>query len=243
VSVPDSSQRSAWSRLATAGVLAGLGFLAASLQVYYLTRFAAPAGGRAPDGRLVEDILRVDLILIGLLIALTALAGSFLAERYGLAGLGSLRQLLPRLKWLLPAGAALGALSYLLFGRPLAARVPETYPCAVGWATVLLLKGALFDEVVARYGVMTILSGACRRPWLANLLQAGLFTALPLRGLRYFGRPVPGWSAAFAGSLAMAGLLNLIGGALFARLGLIAAQTFRLALDARYVPHALLCRR
>ena len=223
-------------------MLAGLGFLAASLQVYYLARVAAPADGRAPGGPLIAEILRVDLILIGVLLALTALCGSFLAERYGLAGLGSSRRLLPHLKWLLPAGAALGAASYLLFGRQLATRIPETYPCALGWALVLLLKGALFDEVVARYGVMTILSGAFRRPWLANLLQAALFTALPLRGLRYFGRPIPAWSSAFAGSLAGSALLNLIGGALFARLGLLAAQSFRAALDARYLLHALICR-
>jgi len=223
-----------------AGVIAGLGFLAAMPYVYYLTRVAF---GQAMRQRLaprsVEEMLRADLVLMGLAVAITALAGTFLAERYGLPGLGDLRRLRRALPVLVPGGVLLSASTYLGFGRHLARRVPGYYPASLGWAAMLMVKGALFDETVARYGGMTILCGAVRRPWIANLMQAAFFTIVTARSVGFYGLSF-GWSVAAAASLGSSAVVHLALGLAYARTGLLGAALLHLVIDLKYVAHALL---
>jgi hypothetical protein len=223
-----------------AGAIAGIGFLAAMPHVYYLTRVAFGQRMReqlAP--RSVEEMLRADLVLIGLAVAITALAGTFLAERYGLPGLGDRRRLRAALPVLVPGGLLLSAGTYLGFGRHLARRVPGYYPTSFRWAAMLMVKGALFEETVARYGGMTILCGAVRRPWLANLMQAAFFTFLTARNVGFYGLSF-GWNLASAASLGSSAVVHLALGLAFARAGLLGAALLHLIIDLKYLAHCLL---
>jgi hypothetical protein len=231
------------ARLLEAGVVAGLAFLAVAPYLHYLTRVAFGDAAR----RFVAPVpltraLEADLLLLGVLVTACALAGSLFGRRHGLAGRGDLRLLRASLSRVLPAGAVLAAGTYLLFGRHLAARVPGIYPASLAWAALLLIKGAVFDEAVARYGVMTLLCAAVRRPWIANLLQAALFTWLTSRNLAFHGVTIP-WGLFLLASLASSLAVHLGHGLAFARFGLASSVTMHAVTNLKYVAHALLARR
>lgn len=238
--VPSAQPRPVSRRLLEAGVLAGLAFLAVVPHMHYLTRVAfADAVKRRFSGVPLAKVLEADLAVLGILIAICAVAGSLLAERYGMAGLGNLRSWRASLRWTLPGGALLSLLTYLLFGRHLARLVPGYYPSSPGWAVVVLFKGALFDEMIARHGVMSILGGATRRPWIANLLQALIFTWLTTHGLSFHGVELQ-WSWMLAASLTSSMVVHLALGAVCARHGLAASSTMHAVVDLKYPARALL---
>jgi len=238
--VDSPSQPSAWRRLLEAGVVAGLAFLAVVPYLHYLTRVAfSDVAKRRFAGVPLTRVLEADLALVGVLVAICAVSGSLLARRYGLAGLGSVGQLRAAQRWTVPGGAGLCVVTYLLFGRHLARRVPGYYPASIGWAAVVLVKGMLFDETVARFGVMTILAGAVRRAWIANLLQAALFTWLTLRGLPFFGIELQ-WSGELGASLVASVLAHLGQGWVYCRYGLITSSSMHGLVDLKYPLHALL---
>ncbi len=183
--------------------------------------------------------MRADLVSIGLVVLVAALVGTLAARRYGLAGIGD-GALLRQSRWLLLLGGpAFGVASYLVFGRALAARVPGIYPISLGWALGHAVKGALFDEVVARYGMMTILCGVVRNHRLANALQAVFFTILAVLGLSFFGLR-PSLSAFFVANVVATFLTHVVLGAVFARYGLAAAMLFHLGVGIQYPLHVAL---
>jgi hypothetical protein len=230
------------ARLLEAGVVAGLAFLAVAPYVHYLTRVAfGDATRRFVAPVPLTRVLEADLLLLGVLVTACALAGSLFSDRHGLSGRGDLARLRASLRYVLPAGVVLAGATYLLFGRHLAARVPGTYPASVGWAALLLIKGAVFDETVARYGVMTLFNAVVRRPWIANLLQAALFTWLTSRNLAFHGVTLP-WGFLLAASLASSLVVHLGHGLAFARFGLATSVTMHAVTDLKYVAHALLAR-
>lgn len=229
-----------WERLRRAGFVAGAAFLSAAPYVHYVTSVAFPERVQARFRSLsTAELVRFDLASIALVVVIAALVGSLLSERYGFAGLGDRARLRASLRWVLGLGPPVALLSYVFFGRELAARVPGYYPSGLGWAVLLVFKGAIFDEVVARYGMMTIFGGATRKVWAANLLQAIFFTAVGYKSMIFFGLEA-GWSAVFAAGILSSFVVHLIQGLLYARFGLIAAALFHLILELKLVLHALL---
>ncbi len=228
------------ARLRQAAALTGLGLLAAAPYLHYMTAVAprrVAAAGAAAAVRDPRAVLTDDFLLLLPLLAICSLVGCFLSRRYRLGGIGSRAQLSEALPWVVPAGVALGLASYLLLGRHFALEVPGTYPVEVGWALALAVKAALVDETVARFGMMTVLAGLTRRPWLANLLQALFFAALSVKAFAFHGiAPQPLVWASLAGTLAV----NLSLGAAYARHGLAAAALMHLLVDLRLVLHACL---
>lgn len=228
-----------WAALSRAAVLAGAAFLGAAAYVYYLTVVAFPDRVRERFGAVSrEQLLRMDLTMIALLVVVAALVGSFFSKRYRLAGIGSLDQLQRALPVIGIAGPAMGAVSYLVFGRAIAELVPGYYPTEVVWAVAVIAKGVLFDEVVARYGMMTIFAGVAPRPWIANVLQAIFFTAMVFKSLGFYGLNVD-WNAYFVLSLCASFFSHLVFGWLYSKRGLSAAMGLHLVVDLRFLIHAL----
>jgi hypothetical protein len=256
LSAGDSSDSSGiWHRLRVAALLAAAALGALTPYLYYLTHvaFAAAARRRLP-GLPAAELLSAEWIALALVIVTASLAGTFGAERYGLRGVGDGASL-PEAKWLILLAAPLLSLgSYWLLGRHLAERVPGYYPAGLGWALAHVLKGALFDEVVARYGMMTICLGALAsraagdragaaprltwKVWLANLIQAAFFTALALGGLSFYGL-APSRTFFFVASLVASLAIHLSLGYVYARYGLVAAMAFHLVLGLKYLVHVL----
>lgn len=196
--------------VALVGVAPYLRYLTA---VAFTSRLQDRFGSLGPSG-----IARAELVSAAFLVVVAALTGTLFARRYGLAGLGgrdAWRQAAP---WLALA-PIVGIACYVALGRNLALRVPELYPAQLGWALARQLKAMLFDEVVARFGMMTILCGIVRRPVVANVAQAAFFTLLAVGGLSFFG-PRPPLGALLVASVAATFALHLGFGWLYARFGL-----------------------
>ncbi len=226
-----------WERFSQSAALSAVALLAVAPHIYYLGAVAHTERllARYP-GLTLEEIFKFDLMKVGILIVISSLVGFFFSQRNGLPGLGSLRSAL-KPWWLLAAAPVLGAFLYLTVGRAIAQRMPGLYPVSVFWALVVLLKGAVFDELVARFGMMTLVSGVTRRPWIAILLQAVFFTAIAVKDLGIWG--VSGASALFWASIATTFVVHLVYGGLYARRGLLCAMFFHGLVDLRFVAHAL----
>ena len=124
-------------------------------------------------------------------------------------------------------------------------------------ATTRAIKGAVFDEVVARFGVMTICCGILgvrrrsvssafdgrspmgRRIWIANGIQAIFFTGLGWTSLHFFGVS-PSLQYWFIASLVASFGIHLLLGTIYARYGLIAAMLFHLGLGLKFIVHGAL---
>jgi len=232
-----------WQALGTAALVAMAAVVGIAPYVYYLSRvrFAHLIGQQAPWRSPVE-LMRAELLSIGLVVLVAALVGTLAARRYGLVGIGDRALVRQARSLLLFAAPALGVLSYLLFGRALAARVPGIYPSSLGWALGHALKGALFDEVVARYGMMTILCGVVRNHHLANGLQAVFFTVQAVLGLSFFGVR-PDLSSFFVANVAATFLTHMVLGAVFAKYGLAAVMLFHLGVGIQYPLHVAMAIR
>ena len=224
-----------------AAVIAALCFLSAVPYLYYLTHVAF-------TDRLLErfssvtigEVIRADLVMVASVSVLCALVGSLASRRYGLGGLGLGTVRLLNWRRFVGLAAGLGALTYLLFGRTLARNVPGYYPSSLMWAAMMPIKGALFEETVARYGMMTVVTGIARRPMVANLIQAAFFTLMMAKGLDFYGVSAQGQSILLLGLVASTMLLNVVYGWAYARLGLTVAAILHAVVDLRFVVHALL---
>jgi hypothetical protein len=224
----DSGAR-AWGELRRAALVAGAAVLAMAPEV------CVQAMGDRRGGALLP--LEVQLCF-GLAVS-AALLGSCIAPRLGLAGvpaLGGLGRAWPLFVVLAPL---LAAASYVVVDRPLASLAPDLVPGSVAAALARALRGAVFEEVVARFGLLTVLMFAARRLWLANLAQALFFTATAGLSLLAMGLE-PGLGALASRSLVVVFVAHLLQGAIAGRFGLPAAVLFHGVVGQRFVLLALL---
>lgn len=226
--------------LQRAGLIAGAAFLVQAPYLVYLARVAYPeAVSRRFPALSTEDLLAAELLRIALTVVLAALIGAFLSVRNGLPGLGDRAAVRAALPWIVGAGVVSLA-GYAVTGRQLSAALPGQYPDQLHWALVALAKGAVFDEVIARYGMMTIAMGVVRKAWAANLLQAIFFAGVGARALFFEGGGAgPGLDALTLASVATSLAVSLAAGHVYARHGLYAAMALHAAFGLRFVAHAL----
>lgn len=221
-----------WARLRVAGLLAGAAFLSAAPYVHFLgTDLVAERLAARFPGVSMGEAVHVDLRLMAVLVVMSALAGTFFSARYRLGGVGGLTEIVVARRWV--AGGAVAAVAWALLLAPslraaLPGYLPETFPRALAH----LAKGVVFEEVVARFGLMTVVAGAVPRAWMANVVQAVFFTAVGIEGLAFFGF---GPSPVFGASIAFSFALHLVLGGVYARYGLLAAMAVHAAVDVRFL--------
>ena len=101
----------------------------------------------------------------------------------------------------------------------------------------ILAKYGVKTKGYKKFGLMTILAGLTRRPWLANVLQAAFFCALNLKAFGFFGisnHPL------LVASLVASFAVNVALGALYQRYGLAAAALTHGIIDLKFVVHAVI---
>ncbi len=217
--------------LRQAAVLTGLGLLVVAPNLQYLATHV----DRGDISLATREMPAADYTLFVPLLVISSLVGCFLSRRYRLGGLGSRQQLRKAAGLVVGGGLAMAVLSYLVIGRHIAAAIPGFFPVGLGWALILSLRGALVEETVARFGMMTIFCGLVRRPWLANVLQAVFFTFVSVKALDFLGITSP---LLVCASLGLTFGLHLVLGAVYARYGLIAASLMHFMVDLKFVFHA-----
>ncbi|MCC7384516.1 MAG: CPBP family intramembrane metalloprotease [Deltaproteobacteria bacterium] len=235
---PETPPRTLQQRLRAAAIVAGIAYAAQAPYLYYLARVAYPTTlSQRHPALTAEQVLGADLIRVAIVVILASLIGALFVERAGLVGLGT-RASKRSLLVLFAMGAAASAVIYTVVGRSIAEKLPGQYPCALGWALVGTLRGALFEEVVARYGMMTLLVGITRRTWLANILQAIFFSAVSTRAIAFATGPLA-LDALTAATIVTSLIVNLIAGGLYAKRGLASAAAFHLGISTRFTLHAV----
>ncbi len=87
---------------------------------------------------------------------LSALIGFVYAERLRLPGFGKPADIQAWLPIGLGAGLVFTPVSYMALDQGVIRSIPEIYPASVTWALVVMLGGALSQEVIVRFGLLTI---------------------------------------------------------------------------------------
>ncbi len=177
--------------------------------------------------------------MIFIICLFSAFAGSLFTPRLNLPGLGNLRQWRKEALYLAAAGLALMLFIFLTFDRYFYTVLPGFYPDLSLYMVLLPLKGAFTEELILRYGLVTIAVGICRNRYGGAAMVAGFATILSLEFLQFAGIPLE-WNYICIMQLILAFLANFILGAVFVTRGLMAAMTMKLMLEMRYALVALL---
>ncbi len=226
----EESGARAWGELRRAALVAGAALLAVVPDACIKAVAGTPGAALLPSEQL--------RLAFGLAVS-AALLGCCVAPGLGLAGVSALRNLGRAWPLCVVVAPRLAAVSYVAVDQPLASLAPQVAPGSVAGAMARTLRGAVFDEVVARFGLLTVLMFAARRLWLANLAQALFFTAVAGLSLLALGLE-PGAGAVAARSLGVAFFAHLVQGAIAGRFGLAAAVLFHGVVGQRFVLLALL---
>lgn len=219
----------------------GLALPAAILAIPYfyflLFDFQRKSGLRGFDN--APALLWGQTAMIFIICLFSAFAGSLFTRRLGLPGFGDIRQWKKEAPYLAAAGLVLMLFIYLSFDRYFYAVSPGSYPDLSVYMILLPLKGTFTEELILRYGLVTIAVGICRNRYGGAALVAGFATILSLEYFEFAGIALT-WNYICIMQLLLAFLANFILGAVFVTRGLMAAMTVKLMLEMRYALAALL---
>ena len=221
------------SRLRDAALLGLLTCLFVYTYFLYLTKVGFPervAESIPPDR--IGQFLLFQLVRVLLVCLICAAVGVFLSRRDGLAGVGDLQSIGRSLPWVLGAAAIGVPAALLLFDRPFRAVAPGFYPEHLTWALAVAFSAAFAEEIIARFGLMTIFMGLFRRFHRANLAQAAFASLLAARSFHLAGQALGLNYLTFMGvGISLVGSLFL--GWIYYRFGILAAILAHLLLELR----------
>jgi len=203
--------------------------------------------GRVFDTAPTEEQVKLlalgqSLMLFGIALLCT-LIGFLYCERLKLPGLGRPRE---GVTWLV-TGVAIGVLitpvSYFILDKGVMAAAPELFPRPWHWALAWMAGSVISQEVVARFGLLTVgiylldwLKLESRAPAVFLVSIFGLASAfLFITRLEIIGKLTP-WQAGL--SLASVFAMQWIYCEVFLRRGLLAAGAFHAGLSAKLIIYA-----
>jgi hypothetical protein len=210
-----------------------------AIPYFYFLLFDFPRRSGPDSLQKAQALLWGQTAMIFVICLLSGFAGAVFTRRLSLPGLGDIRRWKKEAPYLAAAGLALMLFIYLTFDRYFYAVSPGFYPDLSLYMVLLPLKGAFTEELILRYGLVTIAVGICRHRYGGAALVAGFATILSLEFFQFAGIPLE-WNYICIMQLILAFLANFILGAVFVTRGLLAAMTIKLMLEMRYALAALL---
>ncbi|MCX5868187.1 MAG: hypothetical protein NT009_12055 [Proteobacteria bacterium] len=163
----------------------------------------------------------------------SALVGRFFSRRYGLAGLGSFAEMFQEIHKFALLAIILIPIFLFVLDPIIFKKMSILNPRNLWAAAGVTLKSSIFEEIVLRYGVITILAGLLRRTYLAVFIGAVLATLLGIRSGFMTGMSLePSISLILMVTVSL--LLNLFYGYLYASRGLISAMAAHLLIAFKY---------
>ncbi len=235
------------SRLQNSILMAG-GAAIVSFPLYYYNfgRLVGRIADADPTPGQVFSLAVGQAIIIFLTSFLCALVGFLYYERLSLPGPGKARDARRWLPLGLAAGLILAPAIYFLGERSAMAKVPGLFPSDPVWSLALVVGSSVTDEVVARFGLVTIMvyllrwRGMKGHPWPASL-AVSLFGALSsFLFLTRLNIDVDLTYLELAATMAFKVLVNYILCEVYLRKGLVASLCLHLGLQVRLVAYALL---
>jgi len=180
------------------------------------------------------SILWGQTAMIFVVCMLSAIGGSVFTRRLHLPGIGEKKHWLNELPYLAAGGLVLMLIIYLAFDRYFYPVSPGSYPDLGIYTALLPLKGVFTEELILRYGLVTLAVGICRNRYGGAALVAGFATLLSIKYLEFAGIPLE-WGYLCIIQLVFSFTVNFILGAVFVTRGLLSAMTLKLMLELRYV--------
>ena len=210
----------------------------------FSTLFAAPyfhyliceisLGGRFPESVYFSAFLFTQLFILFILCLLSAMVGFSFSKRYELPGFGDRGRFIRAAPSLFLLGSAMTALSYFLFDRFFFEISPVSYPKDALYLVSFTLKGALTDEVILRFCLVTIGVGILQHKGAGVVLAAVVASLFPIKYYHFIGIS-PAVNYLFITQFLLSLAVNLFLGHLFVSRGLFYAMAFKFFFALKYV--------
>jgi len=204
-----------------------------ALPYFYFLLFDFPRNGGASGFDNAQALLRGQLAMIFAICMLSAIGGIMFTRRLNLPGIGDITRWRYELPYLMGGGLTLMVIAYLAFDRYFYSVSPESYPDLSLYMILLPIKGAFTDELILRFGLVTIGVGICRNRYGGAVLVAVFAAILSFKYLEFAGVPME-WNYICIMQLFLSFAVNLILGIVFVTRGLLSAMTVKLMVEMRY---------
>lgn len=199
-----------------------------------------------PPPELLQALALQQALLVFLMALLCALVGFLYADRLQLPRFGTLADI----RFWLPAGLLGGLLltplTYLIVDQSVLALQPALFPDTWSWALAEMLGSALTQEVLARFGLLTVALYFLQRwhfrgwPWPAVLLIATLGVAGTALFLSRFDLLSQLTTPTLFSALALAFGLQWLFCVIYLRWGFLAVVSVHVGLAVKWLVYALL---
>jgi hypothetical protein len=203
---------------------------------HYLLSFSIESTTLMPDG--ATGFLAFEIFLVFLITLLSALVGFSFSDRYSLPGLGKPGDLIRSLPILALLGLLMVGVSYFLFDRSFYEISPASYPGYPGFLLTIPLKGALTDEIILRFCLVTIGVGLFKNSGFSVVFISAIASLLTIKYLQFFGIEFS-FEYLPVALLVSSFVSNLLLGYLFVTRGLLFSMVLKFFLGFKYVLVAL----
>lgn len=130
------------------------------------------------SGKGLTIFVFTQIFIFLLLVFLCSFVGFGFSEKYGLKGLGALKEVKNDIKYYIFAAPALSILLYFLFDRLLMEKIPTLYPNQPLWGLAKALMTSSAYETVSKFGLVTVVMGVFRNKHAAVMIPAVFFAFL-----------------------------------------------------------------
>lgn len=221
------------SLLRDAAILGLLTFLFVYIYFIYLTRvgFSEKIAKDVPP-EVADTFLLLQLVMVLTVSLICAMVGLLLSKRYGLAGLGDWKSLKQSLPWLFGMAAIGVPATVFLFDLPFSRIASGYYPDQFRWALALVFASSFSTEIIARFGMMTIIMGVVRNFHIANVLQAAFITVVAARSF-YLADHAIGFDYITIVGFCLGMVGSLAAGWIYYRFGILSAIFGHILFEAR----------
>jgi hypothetical protein len=221
-------------------------FLVSYPNIYYFTtRVFHREIGQEAWGQFtsLRSFLFTQVLSLVFLMVLCAFCGFSFSQRNNLPGLGRFSDLKENaLKQYLPLSLLLIATSYIFFDYWFMPLAPGFYPKQVHWALTIPFRSAFMEELVFRFGLVTVLVGATKK-FLSPLWAVGvvsIFYALTMTG-KTFDLVGIQWQMNFqhGGMVVSSFFTSFLLGYVYVKKGLISAIFLHFCIGLKYIVFAV----
>lgn len=201
---------------------------------FHYLLFARPDSPWSVKGAEIWRFLFGQTVLVFLVTVLSCLIGFAFSRRLGLPGLGKTATVKRDFKWIACLGTVLSLVSLIGFDIWFIKVLPAAYPDSAWYLLSIPVKGALTEELILRFCMVTLAVGILKSKWAGVFVISILAPFLSLKFFRFVG--VEGLPA---GLLTIQFLLsfvsNMLLGMVFVTRGLFSCMMLKFFCNLKYV--------
>ena len=179
------------------------------------------------------SLLFTQLFLLFIICFLSFLVGLVFTKRINLPGLGNRNNIVRSLPFLLIIGMALIGMSYFFFDRHFYQISPLSYPKDLLYLISFSLKGAFAEEIILRFGLLTLCVGLLKNRVAGVVLISVLASLFSIKYFRFIGVDLE-ISHLMINQVLLSFAANVILGYLFVTKGLIHAMVLKFIFSMKY---------